>query len=30
VFDGNQTKYDTTRKRLMRKLAKMQNEGAVQ
>lgn len=30
VFDGNKIKYDTTRKRLMRKLAKMRNEGAVQ
>lgn len=29
VFEGNQTKYDTTRKRLMRRIAKVQMEGVT-
>ncbi|WP_125782577.1 sigma-70 family RNA polymerase sigma factor [Pseudoalteromonas rubra] len=29
VFNGNQTKYDTTRKRLMRRIAKRQKQGAT-
>ena len=29
VFEGNQTKYDTTRKRLMRRIAKLQTEGVT-